>query len=53
VHPVPTTVLARTDVAAQAAGASRDWQLVTLEPPFIVGVEPAERESYAMALHAA
>lgn len=53
VHPVPTTVLARTDVAAQAPGASRDWQLVTLEPPFIVGVEPGERESYAMALHAA
>jgi hypothetical protein len=54
VHPVPTTVLARTDVAPDAAGgASRDWHLVMLEAPFIVGVEPGERESYAMALHAA
>jgi hypothetical protein len=54
VHPVPTTVLARTPVAPEVAGgASRDWQLVTLEPPVLLGIEPAERESYAMALHAA
>jgi hypothetical protein len=54
VQPVPTTVLARASVAGDAArGAVRDWHVIMLEAPQVIGVEPAERERYAMALHAA
>lgn len=51
-QPVPTTVLARSSVGADASTLG-PWQLVTLHPPAVEGIADAELERYAMALHAA
>ncbi len=54
VQPVPTAVFARASVAANAgSGAGRGWRVAMLEAPDVDGITVAERESYAMALHAA
>jgi hypothetical protein len=52
VQPVPTTVLARSDARVDDTAVG-SWQLVTLQPPGVEGLADAERERYAMALHAA
>jgi hypothetical protein len=52
VQPVPTTVLARSDARVDDTTVG-SWQLVTLHPPGVEGISDAERERYAMALHAA
>jgi hypothetical protein len=51
-QPVPTTVLARSAARADSATPG-PWQLVTLHAPALEGIADAERERYAMALHAA
>jgi hypothetical protein len=54
VQPVPSTVFAQ--MGADAAGDSAThgpWNVVTLHPPSLDGIPDAERERYALALHAA
>ena len=54
VQPVPTAVFARASVAANTgSAAARGWRIAMLEAPDVDGITVAERESYAMALHAA
>jgi hypothetical protein len=54
VQPVPPTVLARTAIRAEREPQSRGaWNVIMLEAPAVAGVAADERESYAMALHAA
>jgi hypothetical protein len=52
--PVPTTVLARSPGGVDSdVSAHGPWHVVALQPPVVAGIPDAEREVYAMALHAA
>lgn len=53
IQPVPATVLARAATAADADAVETPWRVVTLHPPSLEGIPDADRERYAMALHAA
>jgi hypothetical protein len=53
IQPVPSKVLARSGVPAEDEAAHGAWQVETLHPPSIDGIPTADRERYAMALHAA
>ena len=52
--PVATTVYARSSTGIDPDTASSEtWRVVTLHPPSLEGIPDADRERYAMALHAA
>jgi hypothetical protein len=54
IQPVPSKVLARSAVAGDSdASAHGAWQVTTLHAPSVEGIPMADRERYAMALHAA